>query len=126
MKKTKQNVNKPYTDPVTGKFAEGNPGGGRPKGSFSLVEMIKKKLQEECPEADKTYAEMFIDKLIEKSLDDGDVTILKEMITRVDGLPTQKIESKNLNVDVEDITEKKANEIKQAIFSSTTQSPEKE
>ena len=35
-KETNKNAKKTYTDPVTGKFAEGNPGGGRPKGSESF------------------------------------------------------------------------------------------
>ena len=31
MEETLQNVDKTYTDPETGKFVVGNPGGGRPK-----------------------------------------------------------------------------------------------
>lgn len=43
---TKENVEKTYTDPITGKFIPGNPGGGRPKGSFSIKEAVRRKLQE--------------------------------------------------------------------------------
>ena len=42
---TKKNVEKQYTDPETGKFAKGNPGGGRPKGSgMSITTAIKREL----------------------------------------------------------------------------------
>ncbi|HCX21359.1 MAG TPA: hypothetical protein DHN29_05555 [Cytophagales bacterium] len=40
--KTNTNVKKTYTDPVTGKFIPGNPGGGRPKGSISFATKWKK------------------------------------------------------------------------------------
>lgn len=43
---TLENVTKTYTDPVTGKFLPGNPGGGRPKGSFSIKERIRQYLDE--------------------------------------------------------------------------------
>lgn len=89
---TNDNVEKTYTDPETGKFVKGNPGGGRPKGSFSLVEMIKNKLQEQAKDKDKTYAEYFIDQLIKKTVVDGDVTMMRDMINRVDGMPKQGVD----------------------------------
>lgn len=46
MEDTKVNVNNSYTDPITGKFVPGNPGGGRPKGTFSLKTRIIQQLQE--------------------------------------------------------------------------------
>ena len=88
---TNEIVEKPYTDPETGKFAKGNPGGGRPKGSFSLVEMIKKKLQEIPEGKDKTYAEYFIEQMMKKTVVEGDVSMMKDMINRVDGMPRQNI-----------------------------------
>lgn len=42
---TNENVDKTYTDPVTGKFIPGNPGGGRPKGTFSLKTKIIQQLE---------------------------------------------------------------------------------
>ncbi len=89
---TNDNGEKTYTDPETGKFVKGNPGGGRPKGSFSLVEMIKNKLQEQAKDKDKTYAEYFIDQLIKKTVVDGDVTMMRDMINRVDGMPKQGVD----------------------------------
>lgn len=89
---TNENEEKTYTDPETGKFVKGNPGGGRPKGSFSLVEMIKNKLQEQAKDKDKTYAEYFIDQLIKKTVVDGDVTMMRDILNRVDGMPQQKVD----------------------------------
>jgi hypothetical protein len=76
-----------------GLFIKGNPGGpGRPKGSFSLVEMIKNKLQEMPEGKDKTYAEYFIEQMMKKSVIEGDTTMMKDMINRVDGMPKQAVD----------------------------------
>ena len=64
---------------------------GRPKGSFSLVEMIKRKLQEVPEGKDKTYAEYFIEQLMKKSVIEGDTSTMKDIINRVDGMPRQNI-----------------------------------
>lgn len=75
-----------------GLFIKGNPGGpGRPPGSFSLVEMIKKKLQEIPEGKDKTYAEYFIEQMMKKTVVEGDVSMMKDIINRVDGMPRQNI-----------------------------------
>lgn len=89
---TNENEEKTYTDPETGKFAKGNPGGGRPKGSFSLVEMIKRKLQEIPEGKDKTYAEYFIEQMMKKTVVEGDVSMMRDVINRVDGMPKQQID----------------------------------
>lgn len=73
----------------------GNPA-GRPKGSFSLVEMIKNKLQEQAKDKDKTYAEYFIDQLIKKTVVDGDVPMMRDILNRVDGMPQQKVDMTTL------------------------------
>ena len=102
MKKDKEpdepisNGGKRYNDPVTGKFTEGNPGGGRPKGSVSIVELIKKKLEEVAelkndPKNKKTYAELLVTKMFSKALIDGDTTMLKDITDRIDGKPNQTI-----------------------------------
>lgn len=85
--------NKPERD-ENGRLLPGNTANpnGRPKGSFSLVEMIKKKLQEEMPGATKTYAQEFIDRLMEKTTKEGDVTMMRDMINRVDGMAKQAID----------------------------------
>jgi len=71
-----------------GKFTKGNPGGGRPEGSFSLVEMLKRKLQEVDPKERRTYAEQFIDKFVEKGLEGSD-KFMRDTLDRVDGKPHQ-------------------------------------
>ena len=79
---------------ITGKgFVPGRSGNpaGRPKGSFSLVEMIKKKLQEIPEGKDKTYAEFFVEQIMKKSVIEGDTSMMKDMINRVDGMPRQNI-----------------------------------
>ncbi len=75
------------------KFEKGNPGGpGRPKGSLSLVSMLKERL-EKIPEGKKkTYAELFIDKVLKKSIDDEDVQAMRDVLNRVDGLPKQPLD----------------------------------
>lgn len=79
---------------ITGKgFVPGRSGNpaGRPKGSFSLVEMIKHKLQEIPEGKDRTYAEDFVEQIMKKSVIEGDTSMMKDMINRVDGMPRQNI-----------------------------------
>jgi hypothetical protein len=83
-------VNKSYTHPVTGKFVKGNPGGGRPPGSVSIVAGIKQKLLEVHPKKKKTYLELFLSKLFIKAIKDGNEQLMRDMINRIDGMPQQK------------------------------------
>jgi hypothetical protein len=82
-----------YLDPETKKFKEGNPGGGRPKGSgISITSEIKKKLAE-CPDGSKaTYLQLLLNRIFKSAIQDGDITMIKDMINRVDGMPLQKSE----------------------------------
>lgn len=93
-----------YLNPETKKFKKGNPGGGRPHGSVSIVEGIKQKLLEIEPANKKTYLEMFIQKLFLKAIKDGDVALMRDMINRVDGMPIQKINAdiNQINVNIRD------------------------
>ena len=62
---------------------------GRPKGSVSVVSAIKKKL-EECPEGkEKTYLHYLVEKIMKKAIVDDDVSMIKDIINRVDGMPKQ-------------------------------------
>jgi len=72
-----------------GKFKPGisaNPG-GRPKGSVNLTTILKKKLKE-CPEGEeKTYGELFIDRLIELAIIEKNINAYKLIMNYIDGLP---------------------------------------
>jgi hypothetical protein len=64
---------------------------GRPPGSFSIVQMIKEKLQE-IPDGQKeTYAQLMVKKYFHKALVEGDDKILRDLIDRVDGKAVQKM-----------------------------------
>ncbi len=69
----------------------GNPK-GRPKGSFSLVTLLKKKLEQMPGGKNKTYAEYFIDRVLNKAIKDGDVSMMRDVLNRVDGMPKQNHE----------------------------------
>ena len=88
----KTSQNKPERD-ESGRLLPGNTANpnGRPKGSFSLVEMIKHKLQEIPEGKDRTYAEDFVEQIMKKSVIEGDTSMMKDMINRVDGMPRQNI-----------------------------------
>ena len=94
-KKTTKNVEKRYTDPVTGKFKEGNPGGGRPPDTEE--DKIKKRaIQEFVEDYKQNLAEalpLISPILIEKAMG-GDVTAIKEINDRVMGKAPQSLDVK--------------------------------
>lgn len=73
----------------------GNPK-GRPKGSFSIMTLLvmemKKRAMIEGKKADKTYAELFVKKLLHKTIVEGDSPLMREIIQQVDGAPRRKVE----------------------------------
>lgn len=81
----------PKEDTQFKKGQSGNPN-GRPKG-FSIVSHLKEKLQEIEEGQKESYATRITKKYIDKALHDGDVTILKDLIDRVDGKAIQKVVS---------------------------------
>jgi hypothetical protein len=97
-------MDKPNTPDLTAEklhkgvpFAKGNDPRrnleGRPVGSVSIVEGIKKKLQEIEPVNKKTYLELFLNSYFKNAIKDGDTGLIRDMINRVDGMPAQKIEA---------------------------------
>jgi len=72
----------------------GNPN-GRPAGAVSVVDAIKRKLNEIYPEADnetkRTYLDVLIENIFSKAIEDKDVSMIKDMIDRVDGKPKQPL-----------------------------------
>ena len=74
------------------KGESGNPN-GRPKGSVSVVEALKRKL-EEVPEGQtKTYLELLVSRYMKNAIQDGDTQLIRDLINRVDGMPTQRQET---------------------------------
>ena len=68
----------------------GNPA-GRPKGSLSLVGLMKKRLEMLGPDQRRTIAEHLIDNIMQDALDGKD-TQLKLLLNYVEGMPKQGVE----------------------------------
>jgi len=84
-----------YQESLGGKFKAGNPGGGRPKGSFSITALVKAELQELAPGEDKkTHAQRFIATLFKKAIEDGNETLMKSIWAYIDGQPKETKEHK--------------------------------
>ena len=80
-----------YQESCGGKFKKGNPGGGRPKDSFSLLTILKNKLQEMSPDGKRNAAEVLIENIVQDALDHDDK--MREIILNyVEGKPRQSIE----------------------------------
>lgn len=76
-----------------GKFIEGHPGiGGRPKGAFSLVEILKEELQK-MPEGGnrETFARLLIKRYLKKAISDGDARLIIDAIDRIDGKAKENV-----------------------------------
>jgi len=82
-------------------FKKGQSGNskGRPKGSLSLVSLLKEELEKFIKTADKkvrvTYAKALIKKVLKKAIVDEDIQMMKDILNRVDGMPKQAIEMDN-------------------------------
>lgn len=77
---TISNVEKSYTDPVTGKFVKGNPGGGRPPGSVSIITRLKQIFEEDPEEFEKFIKEYKSNPLNQRHI-----------VEMIDGKPRQSI-----------------------------------
>ena len=73
------------------KGVSGNPN-GRPVGSVSIVEGIKRKLMEIEPVNKKTYLELFLNTYFKNAIKEGDSQLIRDMINRIDGMPKQPVE----------------------------------
>lgn len=74
-----------------GRFVAGVSGNlmGRPRGSLSITDQIRRKL-DEIPEGEqKTYLELLVQHILDKALD-GDYQIIKQVWNYIDGMPPQK------------------------------------
>ncbi len=84
-----QKITPENQDPKTKQFLPGNPGGGRPKGSVSIVSLLKKKLQEKAKNSDKTYADLLVQEMLDNALIDHNANQIKTILQYVDGTPKQ-------------------------------------
>ncbi len=91
------------------KGVSGNPS-GRPLGSLSVVAEIKKQLDEVAEEdpMKRKKLVLLVRRLILKAINDGDSSMIKDIIDRVDGRPRQSIEIEDMR---EDTTKDKLNEL---------------
>jgi hypothetical protein len=67
---------------------------GRPKGSYSIVALIRKKAQElfpDDPDKQKTYGDKVVEEMYKKAIGDKDISSIKEIIDRIDGKAPQHI-----------------------------------
>jgi len=73
----------------------GNPA-GRPVGSVSVVEALRRELKKAADipnnKEKRTYLELLIKRILNKSIADGDVSMIKDIIDRIDGKPKQPVE----------------------------------
>lgn len=78
-----------YQEKPGGKFKKGNPGGGKPKGTLSLVTLIKQRLEQVGPDGQRTIAEHFVDNLLQDALG-LDTQSRKLLMQYIEGMPLQK------------------------------------
>lgn len=89
--KGNKNVEKRDLLDENGKFKKGNPGGpGRPQGSLSIVQRLRKKLDEFPKGEEKKYADLVVERWLNEALVTGDFKALREIVRYIDGMPKQK------------------------------------
>lgn len=95
MEKNDKIVKQTYTDPVTGKFVKGNPGGGRPNGSLDFKTKFELFLDKLAKQNDMTPQE--IDEQLfavaYKKAKEGDYQFWRDVHDRIYGKPLQKNET---------------------------------
>ena len=82
-----------------GTFGPGNNANpkGRPKGSVSIADAIRRELENYPIDKDgntskQNYAELIAKRLLVKALTDKDISAIREIIDRVDGKPRQSVD----------------------------------
>lgn len=60
---------------------------GRPKGSVSIVEKLKRKLEEVPQGEKKQYADLLVEQWVKEALEKEDFNALKEIVRYIDGMP---------------------------------------
>ena len=67
-------------------------GNGRPKGSVSIVAKLKEELLKIPQGKRKTYLELLVKRILDKGIKSGDVSMIKDIINRVDGMPQNNLD----------------------------------
>lgn len=72
---------------IATRFQPGQSGNlkGRPKGSLSAVALLKAQLAKVPAGQQKTWGELLVQRVLQKAIIDGDVTMIRDIIDRVDG-----------------------------------------
>ena len=90
-KETMKNDKKTYTDPITGKFIEGNPGGGVTKGSRHFGTLFRDAVKRIAKGGKDKEDILIVKKVIEKAKK-GDLKAAEMIFDRVDGKPLASID----------------------------------
>lgn len=76
-----------------GTFDVGNTGGpGRPKGSFSIMTLIRKKMEEIPPGQTKLWKEQIAEILLDEAITKRNMKAIEMIVEYMDGKPKQNIE----------------------------------
>lgn len=96
---TNKNAEKSWTDPITGKFVEGNPGGGRPKGSRDFATDFDEVVEEIAKDNNMTKSEArkLLLKVAYKHAKEGNYSFWKDIHDRIYGTALQR---NDLNIEV--------------------------
>ncbi|MFA6386371.1 MAG: DUF5681 domain-containing protein [Candidatus Paceibacterota bacterium] len=87
-----------------GQFQPGTTGNpmGRPKGSLSITQAIKDKLQEVYPGSDRKIKKTYLDKIVEgilkNAIEKGDTRSQKDIWAYIDGQPKVELEINKFSV----------------------------
>lgn len=114
---SQENVTKTYTDPITGKFVTGNPGGGRPKGSKSFETIYRDALRV-IADTNGTDLDTVERELVEtaiKKAKEGDYRFYQDIMDRLNGKPVQRSENVNANVDVNKLEQAEKDKLKELL-----------
>lgn len=72
-----------------GRFPPGVSGNPAGKPAFSITTLVREELQKVPDGSDKTKAQQFIEKILEKAIIEGDVQMQKSVWAYMDGLPRE-------------------------------------
>lgn len=76
-----------------GRFKKGTSGNpkGKPPGAFSLLSILREKLQTVPKGEQQRIAELLLERYIDKSYEENDGTAIRDMVDRIDGRPHQTV-----------------------------------